>query len=67
MASMLEHLGKFAKRGSGYRKAVPACPIITTALMAGDSMRIDGRSGRSSSAMATPRNMWRFTVSNSAC
>lgn len=39
-----EHLAKFEKRGSGYRKAVPALPDYYHRLMAGDSVVIGGRS-----------------------
>lgn len=38
-----ENLGKFEKRGSGYRKAVPALPDHYNRLKAGDSLCIDGR------------------------
>lgn len=36
-------LEKFARRGSGYRQAVPALPEHYERLKAGDSLRIDGR------------------------
>jgi len=39
-----ERLGKFATRGSGYRKAVPALPDTYHRLVAGDQLTIDGRS-----------------------
>ncbi len=39
-----EQLAKFATRGSGYRKAVPALPDQYQRLMAGDRLRIGGRS-----------------------
>jgi glyoxylase-like metal-dependent hydrolase (beta-lactamase superfamily II) len=38
-----EHLAKFEKRGSGYRKAVPALPEYYQRLKAGDIAMIDGR------------------------
>jgi len=38
-----EHLAKFAQRGSGYRKAVPALPNYYNRLKAGDVLRVDGR------------------------
>lgn len=39
-----ERLAKFEKRGSGYRKAVPALPDYYDRLKAGDAIVIDGRS-----------------------
>ncbi len=39
-----EHLAKFEKRGSGYRKAVPALPEHYHRVKAGDALSIDGRS-----------------------
>jgi glyoxylase-like metal-dependent hydrolase (beta-lactamase superfamily II) len=39
-----ERLAKFEKRGSGYRKAVPALPDYYHRLKAGDTTRIDGKS-----------------------
>jgi glyoxylase-like metal-dependent hydrolase (beta-lactamase superfamily II) len=38
-----EHLAKFEKRGSGYRKAVPALPDYYDRLKAGDSTTVDGK------------------------
>ncbi len=38
-----EQLAKFALRGSGYRKAVPALPEHYARLMAGDVLTVDGR------------------------
>ena len=38
-----EHLAKFEKRGSGYRKAVPALPQHYQRLMAGDSLTVNGK------------------------
>jgi glyoxylase-like metal-dependent hydrolase (beta-lactamase superfamily II) len=38
-----EHLAKFEKRGSGYRKAVPSLPDHYHRLKAGDSLTVDGR------------------------
>jgi glyoxylase-like metal-dependent hydrolase (beta-lactamase superfamily II) len=38
-----ELLEKFARRGSGYRLAIPALPNHYTRLMAGDRLTIDGR------------------------
>jgi glyoxylase-like metal-dependent hydrolase (beta-lactamase superfamily II) len=39
-------LGKFEKRGSGYRKAVPALPEHYHRLKAGDELTVDGRAWR---------------------
>lgn len=39
-----ELLGKFEKRGSGYRQAVPSLPESYHRLMDGDNLEIDGRS-----------------------
>jgi glyoxylase-like metal-dependent hydrolase (beta-lactamase superfamily II) len=39
-------LGKFEKRGSGYRKAVPALPEYYRRLKAGDELSVDGRTWR---------------------
>lgn len=39
-----ELLAKFAKRGSGYRQAIPALPDQYHRLFAGDTVEIDGRS-----------------------
>jgi glyoxylase-like metal-dependent hydrolase (beta-lactamase superfamily II) len=38
-----EHLAKFEKRGSGYRRAVPALPEYYDRLKAGDLLTVDGR------------------------
>ena len=38
-----EHLAKFAKRGSGYRMAVPALPDYYHRLKAGDAVAVDGK------------------------
>jgi glyoxylase-like metal-dependent hydrolase (beta-lactamase superfamily II) len=38
-----EHLAKFEKRGSGYRKAVPALPDYYDRLKAGDIATVDGK------------------------
>jgi glyoxylase-like metal-dependent hydrolase (beta-lactamase superfamily II) len=38
-----ERLEKFAQRGSGYRKSVPALPERYDRLMAGDSVMVDGK------------------------
>lgn len=38
-----EHLAKFEKRGSGYRKAVPALPAHYQRLKAGDNLTVDGK------------------------
>ena len=38
-----EHLAKFEKRGSGYRKAVPALPDYYDRLKAGDVATVDGK------------------------
>lgn len=38
-----EHLAKFEKRGSGYRKAVPALPDYYQRLKAGDVAAVDGK------------------------
>lgn len=38
-----EHLAKFEKRGSGYRKAVPALPEHYHRLKASDCLTVDGR------------------------
>lgn len=39
-------LGKFEKRGSGYRRAVPALPEHYHRLKAGDELTVDGRAWR---------------------
>lgn len=39
----VEHLGKFEKRGTGYRKAVPSLPNHYHRLFHGDVLEIDGR------------------------
>jgi glyoxylase-like metal-dependent hydrolase (beta-lactamase superfamily II) len=39
-------LGKFEKRGSGYRKAVPSLPEHYRRLKAGDALTVDGRAWR---------------------
>lgn len=38
-----ERLAKFAQRGSGYRKAVPALPDFYRRLKSGDQVAVDGR------------------------
>lgn len=38
-----EHLARFEKRGSGYRKAVPALPEFYRRLKAGDVVTVDGK------------------------
>ena len=38
-----DHLAKFEKRGSGYRKAVPALPDYYDRLKAGDSATVNGK------------------------
>ena len=38
-----ERLAKFEKRGSGYRKAVPALPDYYERVMAGDVLTVDGK------------------------
>ena len=38
-----EHLAKFEKRGSGYRKAVPALPDYYQRIKAGDIVTVDGK------------------------
>lgn len=41
-----ERLAKFAKRGSGYRKAMPALPDYYQRIKAGDAVTVDGREWR---------------------
>ena len=41
-----ERLAKFAQRGSGYRKAVPALPDYYQRLKAGDTVAVDGKKWR---------------------
>jgi glyoxylase-like metal-dependent hydrolase (beta-lactamase superfamily II) len=41
-----DHLARFAKRGSGYRMAVPALPDYYHRLKAGDALTVDGRKWR---------------------
>jgi len=41
-----ERLAKFEKRGSGYRKAVPALPDFYQRLKTGDNLAVDGKNWR---------------------
>ncbi len=41
-----ERLAKFEKRGSGYRKAMPALPDYYQRIKAGDALTVDGREWR---------------------
>jgi glyoxylase-like metal-dependent hydrolase (beta-lactamase superfamily II) len=41
-----DHLARFARRGSGYRKAVPGLPDHYGRLMEGDTVAVDGRNWR---------------------